>query len=66
MPLPNPASPNAVSCPACRNEQFQFASVQAVGLYDGPLRDGVLRMKKAHEEALTLTMGRLLAETVQF
>ena len=66
MPLPNLASPNTVSCPACRNEQFQFASVQAVGLYDGPLRDGVLRMKKAHEEALTLTMGRLLAETVQF
>ena len=46
--------------------RFWFSSVQAVGLYDGLLRDGVLRMKKAHEEALTLTMGRLLAETVRF
>ncbi len=66
MPLPKFASSVAESCPACRNERFCFASVQAMGLYDGLLRDGVLRMKKGHEEALTLTMGRLLAETVRF
>jgi predicted amidophosphoribosyltransferase len=41
MPLPNLASPVSDSCPACRNERFFFSSVQAVGLYDGLLRDGV-------------------------
>jgi ComF family protein len=66
MPLPNPASLVAESCPACRNERFRFTGVQAVGLYDGVLRDAVLRMKKAHEEVLTLTLGRLLAEKVRF
>lgn len=66
MPLPNLASPVADSCPACRNERFRFASVQAVGLYDGLLRDAVLRIKKAHEESLALTMGRLLADSLRF
>jgi ComF family protein len=66
MPLPNLASPSSEACPACRNERFYFANVQAVGLYDGLLRDGVLRMKKGHEESLTLNLGRLLAETVSF
>lgn len=66
MPLPNLASPATDSCPACRNQRFRFARVQTVGLYDGLLREAVLRMKKAHEEALTLTMGRLLAETLRF
>ncbi len=66
MPLPNLASPVTDSCPACRNERFRFTSVQAVGVYDGLLRDAVLRMKKAHEESLTLTMGRVLAESLRF
>ena len=66
MPLPNLASPVVDTCPACRHERFQFSGVQAVGLYEGLLRDVALRMKKAHEEALTLTMGRVLAETVRF
>jgi predicted amidophosphoribosyltransferase len=66
MPLPNLASPVADACPACRHERFRFSSVQAVGLYEGLLRDAVIRMKKAHEEALTLTMGKILAETARF
>lgn len=63
MPLPTLALP-ADGCPACQNEQFRFADVKAVGMYKGLLREAVLRMKKGHEEVLTLTMGCLLAETV--
>ena len=66
MPLPNLMTTSDGSCPACHGEQFRFAGVQVVGLYTGLLRDTVLRMKKAHEEALTLTMGRLLAAAVEF
>ncbi len=66
MPLPIAVPTTAAACPACRHSNFQFSGVQAVGLYEGPLRDAVLRMKKSHEEALTLTMGRVLADILRF
>jgi len=56
MPLPNLASPVADSCPACRNERFRFTSVQAVGLYEGLLRDDEESSRRgAHADYGTIT-----------
>lgn len=49
-------------CPHCRRQPLHLRSVVAVGQYTGRLQEIVLRMKKASQEQLTLSMGSLLAE----
>jgi ComF family protein len=48
-------------CPRCRDERFQFESASRLGLYDGPLRDAILLMKKQAGETMAECVGRLWA-----
>jgi ComF family protein len=49
------------SCRHCRDAQFEFDSVFALGDYRDDLRLAVLRMKRPAGEPLAIAMGRLLA-----
>jgi predicted amidophosphoribosyltransferase len=49
-------------CFRCRDRRYHFAAATALGVYRGPLRDAVIRMKQLCHEPLTLAMGHLLAE----
>lgn len=49
------------SCRHCRDAQFAFDAVMALGNYHDELRSVVLRIKLPAGEALANTMGRLLA-----
>ena len=48
------------NCPACANRKLWFDDTFALGPYQGPLREVVLRSKRAAEETLTLALGALL------
>lgn len=50
------------SCPACKDFSLQFDAVYALGRYQGALRELVLKTKRLSTEALSLTIGRLLAQ----
>lgn len=52
-------------CPRCRDRRYHFQAALALGVYQGPLRDAVIRMKQRVHEPLTLSMGQLLAERVR-
>ncbi len=49
-------------CPACKDFSLEFDTVFPLGRYEGPLRELVLQTKRLSAEALSLTLGRLLAE----
>ena len=61
-----PTGPGRVEadCPRCRDRRYHFQAALALGVYQGPLRDAVIRMKQRVHEALTLSMGYLLADQV--
>jgi len=44
---------------------YRFRQATAVGVYSGLLRDAVLRVKRSHQEPLTLALGRLLADQLR-
>jgi ComF family protein len=46
-------------CPSCRDDRFQFDSSFRLGLYDGVLRETILRMKTGAGEMLAECLGRL-------
>jgi ComF family protein len=48
------------NCPGCTNRKLWFDDTFALGPYRGPLREMVLRSKRATEETLTLSLGALL------
>lgn len=48
-------------CPACRGHAFFFERVIRLGVYEGLLREVVLRMKEQSGEILAEAMGRLWA-----
>ena len=48
-------------CPSCRSESFAFESCFRLGVYDGPLRPVVLRMKQLEGEPLAEAIGRVWA-----
>ncbi|MCE9548052.1 MAG: double zinc ribbon domain-containing protein [Planctomycetia bacterium] len=52
----------AADCTSCRSRRFRFASVVAVGRYEGELREAVLRTKKSAGTALTMSLAELLWE----
>jgi ComF family protein len=47
-------------CSACRNRSFPFTRAVRLGVYDGPLRTGILRMKHPPGEAVAEMLGRVL------
>lgn len=49
-------------CPRCRKERFFFDQVLRLGPYQDPLREAILRMKKATGEDLAEVVGLLWAE----
>ena len=49
-------------CPNCRNEKYHFASAQRLGVYDGRLRDAILKVKNPHQEMLAETLGLFWSE----
>ena len=48
-------------CPSCKDFPLRFDVVYPLGRYDGALREVVLKTKRLSSEALSLTVGRLLA-----
>lgn len=52
-----------IGCVRCTGRKMWFDETVAFGLYEGKLRDAVLRMKRAEGDALSLAMGRLLLQT---
>lgn len=63
MPLA-PGTPDD-GCPHCRGRRYRFDAAIAMGVYRGELRDAVIRMKRRVHEALTLSMGYLLADCLR-
>lgn len=51
----------SAGCPRCRTENFRFSGVTRLGLYDGRLREAVLRAKSLSGEPLAETIGILFA-----
>lgn len=52
-------------CYDCRGRRLLYEEVRALGVYQGPLRDAVLRIKHYHHEPLAAALGQLLAERLQ-
>ncbi len=52
----------AERCPACKDFSLKFDAVYPLGRYQGALRELVLKTKRLSAEALSLTIGRLLAQ----
>ena len=52
----------AERCPACKDFSLKFDAVYPLGRYQGALRELVLKTKRLSAEALSLTVGRLLAQ----
>jgi len=61
-PLPKGRQGDSSGCPNCRGKRVHFDRTHALGVYGGMLRDGILQMKQATGESLTLAMGHLLGE----
>lgn len=49
----------SAGCLRCRNSRFHFESATRLGLYDGTLREVVLKMKHDHGELLAYRLGEL-------
>jgi len=62
-----PLGPGLVEddCPRCRDRRYHFQAALTLGVYQGLLREAVIRMKQRVHEALTLSMGYLLADRVR-
>jgi ComF family protein len=58
----HPAAGSHPDCPRCRTRRYAFDNTWALGIYRGALREAVVRMKRREHEALTLSIGYLLAE----
>ena len=58
-----PYTNTANGCVECRGESFAFEQTIRLGLYDGKLRNAVLRMKSLDGEGLAELLGRAFAET---
>ncbi len=52
----------AERCPACKDFSLKFDAVYSLGRYKGALRELVLKTKRLSAEALSVTIGRLLAQ----
>ena len=52
----------AGDCYDCRGRKFQFAEARSLGVYEGPLRQAVLKIKHYQHEPLAAALGWQLAE----
>jgi ComF family protein len=59
------ADRDAGDCYDCRGRKFLFQSARALGTYQGPLRDAVLRIKHYFHEPLAAALGHRLAEHIR-
>ena len=57
-----PHVPFTGDCPQCQNEKYHFASAQRLGVYDGRLRDAILKIKNPHQEILAESLGLFWGE----
>ncbi len=57
-----PHVPSDAGCARCRNEKYSFASAQRLGVYDGLLREAILRIKNPRQETLAETLGLFWGE----
>ena len=64
MPVSTFALVNEV-CLQCRLQSPPFDDAVTLGVYDGDLRQAVLRMKRVAEEPLVISMGVLLATKLE-
>ena len=53
----------SASCVRCRNERYRFASAIRFGVYDGRLRDAILRIKQPGGDGLAEILGILFAQS---
>lgn len=58
----DPGTASDGRCMACRDRRIRFGSAVALGLYEGKLRDAVLRTKLPTEHSLTTALAELLWE----
>ncbi len=63
MPCP-PADAGSGPCPQCRGRRLGFDEARTLGLYDGALRQAVLKIKHAHYEPLARGLGQRLAQSI--
>ena len=52
----------ADDCPACKDYSLKFDAVYPLGCYEGGLRELVLKTKRLSAEAVSLALGRLMAQ----
>ncbi|MCI0359513.1 MAG: double zinc ribbon domain-containing protein [Planctomycetaceae bacterium] len=63
---PCPASQAASGpCPNCRGLKLLYSEARTLGLYDGAIRQAVLKIKHAHYEPLAGGLGQQLARCIQ-
>jgi ComF family protein len=60
MPCPA-ADATTGPCPNCRGRKTHYDEARTLGLYDGALRQAVLKIKHAHHEPLAAGLGQQLA-----
>lgn len=60
MPLPE-----NLGCRRCAGRRLRFASVTPLGVYEGSLREAVLRAKNLAGESIAAALGGLLVERLQ-
>ncbi len=58
------ASPVAGTCVHCRDLRLHFEQAARLGVYDGPLRTAVLRIKRPAQRGLAVALGELAAATL--
>ena len=63
MPCPE-ADAHTGPCPNCRGRKLNYDEARALGLYDGLLRQAVLKIKHAYYDPLAADLGRRLADRV--
>jgi ComF family protein len=63
MPCPT-SDAQAGPCPQCRGRRLGFDEARTLGLYDGALRETVLKIKHPYYEPLARGLGQRLARTI--
>lgn len=60
-----PADREAGDCFACRGHRLLYEQARVLGVYQGPLRGAVLRIKHYQHEPLAAALGQRLAEEIR-
>jgi len=64
-PVPDGTQADENGCALCLHKVLRFRRTIAIGIYGGPVRDLVLRMKQSRNESLSLAAGSLLSQRVE-